>query len=105
MLPLLVRQTAINAYRYIRYTSEGYEKPFFNRSHLIQEIISKHGLTPEYLDVLKGPLMDQENKGMLSTLTPASPPTSPRDPPPNFAFNTSSSPPNASSPIAQAKKF
>jgi hypothetical protein len=54
MLPLLVRQTAINAYRYIRYTSEGYEKPFFNRSHLIQEIIVKHGLTPDYLDVLKG---------------------------------------------------
>jgi hypothetical protein len=48
-------------------------------------------------------MVDQENKSMSQTLTPASPPTSPRDPPPSFAL--SSSPPGVGSPMSQAKKF
>jgi len=81
LLPLLVLRTAVNAYRYIRYTSEGYERPYFNRSHLIQEIVTKHTTTPEYHELLKTPMQNQENKLLTTTLT-NSPVLIPSSPPP-----------------------
>jgi len=41
LLATLVRLTAINAHRCIRYNTEGYDRPFFNRYNLIQEVINK----------------------------------------------------------------
>jgi len=42
MMPILVRQTAINAHRSIRNVAEGWEKPYFTRAKLIQEIQVKN---------------------------------------------------------------
>jgi hypothetical protein len=41
LLPLLVRQTAINAYRAYRLNNEAYERPWVTRAKTMQEIESK----------------------------------------------------------------
>jgi hypothetical protein len=41
-LPTLARQTAINAHHFVREKMEGYVKPWFARSHLLDELREKY---------------------------------------------------------------
>ena len=70
LLPILVRQTAINANRYVRYNTEGYSRPFptrsvlpvfphfflfivfFYRRKIIDEVIAKYKVQMEYEDLV-----------------------------------------------------
>ncbi len=54
LLPVLVRHTAINAHRYIRYNTEGYDKPFFTRYGMIQDIITKCTVKQGYEEFVVG---------------------------------------------------
>jgi len=48
MLPILVRQTAINATRCVRASVKGYKKPFVSRRESIVEIATRHKCTKSF---------------------------------------------------------
>ncbi|KYQ90706.1 RapGAP/RanGAP domain-containing protein [Tieghemostelium lacteum] len=50
LLPLLVRQTAINAYRYVRYNTPNYSKPYVLRKLRIKEIVDRYTSDRNYVD-------------------------------------------------------
>ncbi|KAF2074910.1 hypothetical protein CYY_003787 [Polysphondylium violaceum] len=50
LLSLLVRQTAINAYRYVRYNTPNYSKPFVLRKLRIKEIVDRYSSERNYVD-------------------------------------------------------
>eukprot|EP00003_Mantamonas_plastica_P031727 TRINITY_DN835_c0_g1_i2.p1 TRINITY_DN835_c0_g1~~TRINITY_DN835_c0_g1_i2.p1 ORF type:complete len:1390 (-),score=473.18 TRINITY_DN835_c0_g1_i2:74-4243(-) len=52
LLGPMVRTTAINANRYIRYTSEGYMRPYPTRYNQISGIITRYKLEQNYEDLL-----------------------------------------------------
>jgi len=54
LLSTLVRLTAINAHKCIRYNTEGYDRPFFNRYNLIQEVVNKCAKKVDYSNYLLG---------------------------------------------------
>ena len=47
-LPLLVRQTAINANRAVRYATAGYQAPYPTRRALLEEVIEKFGIDTSF---------------------------------------------------------
>jgi len=50
LLSLLVRQTAINAYRYVRYNTPNYSKPYVLRKLRIKEIVDRYSSDRNYVD-------------------------------------------------------
>jgi len=52
LLPLLVRQTAINANRYVRYNTEGYTRPYPTRRRALDEIVKRYKVPKRYEDVV-----------------------------------------------------
>jgi len=52
LLPILVRQTAINANRYVRYNTEGYTRPYPTRRKALEEIAKRYKIQKKYEDVL-----------------------------------------------------
>jgi len=69
LLAPLVRQTAVNAYRYIRYNAEGYDRPFFTRYNLIQEIIAKCSKKQDMLNFLSGCFYSEAAKGASDSIS------------------------------------
>lgn len=52
LLKILVRQTSINAYRYVRYNTQGYSKPYVLRNMRIQEIMARYKSKSDYEDLV-----------------------------------------------------
>lgn len=52
VLQILVRQTSINAYRYVRYNTQGYSKPYVLRNLRIQEIMARYKSKSDYEDLV-----------------------------------------------------
>jgi len=97
LLPIVVRQTAMNAYRYIRYSSEGTVKPYphkslvillfhdhdryNNRYALIQEIFAKSNKKQDYSTIAKvimrAELQQTSERPVSPTPSAGSPPNSP----------------------------
>eukprot|EP01102_Stenamoeba_stenopodia_P015219 TRINITY_DN516_c0_g1_i1.p1 TRINITY_DN516_c0_g1~~TRINITY_DN516_c0_g1_i1.p1 ORF type:complete len:1485 (+),score=330.88 TRINITY_DN516_c0_g1_i1:382-4836(+) len=78
LLPILVRQTAINANRYVRYNTEGYTRPYPTRRRALDEIVKRYKIQKRYEDI-------------ISEIT------SPTPPPPAATTNTAAVPAGASS--------
>ena len=76
LLPRLVRQTALNANRYVRSNSAAYTRPYVTRQKAISEVLAKHKLaSKEYQEVVRDIVQFRKAKRMLAI---SSPPTSPR---------------------------
>eukprot|EP01094_Clydonella_sp_ATCC50884_P008894 TRINITY_DN1843_c1_g1_i2.p1 TRINITY_DN1843_c1_g1~~TRINITY_DN1843_c1_g1_i2.p1 ORF type:complete len:1500 (-),score=588.09 TRINITY_DN1843_c1_g1_i2:141-4463(-) len=52
LLPILVRQTAINANRYVRYNTGGYSRPFPTRRRALDEIVERFKEVRPYEDLI-----------------------------------------------------
>jgi len=52
LLPILVRQTAINANRYVRYNSDVYTRPFPTRKRALDEIVDRFKVEKTYEDIV-----------------------------------------------------
>jgi hypothetical protein len=52
LLPLLVRHTAINANRYVRYNTGGYSRPFPTRRRALDEIVERFKVERNYEDLV-----------------------------------------------------
>jgi hypothetical protein len=52
ILPVLVRHTAINANRYVRYNTGGYSRPYPTRRRAIEEIVKRYKIQKEYKDII-----------------------------------------------------
>ena len=52
LLPVLVRQTAINANRYVRYNTGGYSRPFPTRRRALDEIVERFKVETPYEDLV-----------------------------------------------------
>lgn len=52
LLPVLVRQTAINANRYVRYNTGGYSRPFPTRQRALEEIMDRFKVKRPYEDLI-----------------------------------------------------
>eukprot|EP01132_Coremiostelium_polycephalum_P006653 gene6653-8232_t len=50
LISTLVRQTAINAYRYVRYSTPSYSKPYVLRKLRIKEIVDRYSSDRNYVD-------------------------------------------------------
>eukprot|EP01116_Phalansterium_solitarium_P022559 TRINITY_DN7493_c0_g3_i1.p1 TRINITY_DN7493_c0_g3~~TRINITY_DN7493_c0_g3_i1.p1 ORF type:complete len:719 (-),score=309.68 TRINITY_DN7493_c0_g3_i1:189-2294(-) len=61
LLPILVRQTAINADRVMRYNTDGYERPLFARQALIAEIVAKCAKPHDYEQLVTPLLLSATN--------------------------------------------
>lgn len=76
LLPQLVRQTALNANRYVRANSAAYTRPYVTRQKAIMELVAKHKQgSKDYQEVLRDIVHFRKVKRLLSI---SSPPTSPR---------------------------
>jgi len=53
LLPILARQTAVNAYRYVRYSTQGYTKPYMLRRQRIGEIMQRHKTPSQYVQLVQ----------------------------------------------------
>lgn len=60
LLPTLVRQTAINANRYVRYSTEGYTRPFPTRRKALDETVERFKVETPYEDLI-GELLPKVN--------------------------------------------
>ncbi|EFA77784.1 RapGAP/RanGAP domain-containing protein [Heterostelium album PN500] len=67
LLSTLVRQTAINAYRYIRNSTPNYTRPYALRKLRIKEIVDRYNSDRNYVDFVHS---------VVSGYTPLAPPTS-----------------------------
>lgn len=61
-MQILTRQTAINAYRYVRYNTQGYTKPFVLRKQRIEEIMQRYQTPSPYLQIVQHMLQSPESK-------------------------------------------
>ena len=52
LLPILVRQTAITANRYVRYNTGGYSRPFPTRRRALNEIVDRFKVERPYEDLI-----------------------------------------------------
>jgi len=52
LLPMLVRFTAIQANRYVRYNTEGYTRPYPTRRRAIAEIVQRYKVQKAYEDMI-----------------------------------------------------
>jgi hypothetical protein len=52
LLPILVRQTAINANRYVRYNTDGYTRPYPTRRRALDEIVKRYKVQKRYEDIV-----------------------------------------------------
>ena len=50
VLPMLVRATAINANRYVRYNTEHYTRPFPTRMRALSELVQRYKIVKSYED-------------------------------------------------------
>lgn len=53
LLKILVRPTSINAYRYVRYNTQGYSKPYVLRNLRIAEIMGRYKTKSDYEDLIQ----------------------------------------------------
>jgi hypothetical protein len=60
LLPILIRQTVMNAYRVVRNSSDAYERPLVTRLKLIQEIEQKFLAPSTDLAVLKTMVLSEQ---------------------------------------------
>lgn len=61
VLAPLVRMTAINAYKAVRYKQQGYKKPYSTRKDMIDDIVQKYvsNRNAKYLTFLQPLFQDQ----------------------------------------------
>jgi len=52
LLPILVRQTAIQANRYVRYNTEGYTRPYPTRRRNLNEIVQRYKVHKSYEEMI-----------------------------------------------------
>jgi len=65
MLTTLVRQTAVNANRYVRLNTEGYTRPYPTRRRAIEEAVQRYKIQKRFPEVLSG-IIIQPSKGTIS---------------------------------------
>ncbi|KAM9976861.1 hypothetical protein ACTFIR_010707 [Dictyostelium discoideum] len=69
LLPLLVRQTAINAYRYVRHNTPNYSKPYVLRKFRIKEIVDRYSSDRNYVDYIHSVASGSSNFPITAPIT------------------------------------
>mmetsp|Transcript_28187 Transcript_28187/g.70760 ORF Transcript_28187/g.70760 Transcript_28187/m.70760 type:complete len:1006 (-) Transcript_28187:79-3096(-) len=59
LVPMLVRLSAINANRYVRFQTEGYTRPFTARKRAIEELVKRYKVSKSYEELLVDTILRQ----------------------------------------------